>query len=214
MSNLRRGRLQIETVSEAKLLGTTITNNLSWNKNTSILVRQGNIRMQFLHRASKYTSNIRDLKQIYISQIRSKLEQSAVVWHSSLTQKNENDLERIQKAALKVIMKDKYQNYSDALKTLKIKSLKGRREELCLKFAKSCLKMEKFKKFFPLNKKDHSMSMRKSEKFALEKYGSARYSDSALPYMKRLLNKYQDDKNNLFKALSTVPMNYGTSPYH
>ena len=85
---------------------------------------------------------------------------------------------------------------------------------MCLKFAKSCLKIEKFKKFFPLNKKDHNMSMRKSEKFALEKYGSARYSDSALPYMKRLLNKYQDDKNNLFKALSTVPMNYGTSPYH
>ena len=213
-TDIQLGKEKIETVSEAKLLGTTITNNLSWNKNTSILVRQGNVRMQFLHRASRFTSNIRDLKQIYISQIRSKLEQSAVVWHSSLTQKNENDLERIQKAALKVILKERYQNYSDALMTLNIKSLKMRREELCLKFAKSCLKTEKFKKFFPLNKKDHSMSMRNSERFALEKYGSVRYRDSALPYMKRLLNKYQADKNKVFKALSTVPMNHGTSPYH
>ena len=176
-------------------------------------MRQGNIRMQFLHKASKFTNNIKDLKQIYISQIRSKLEQSAVVWHSSLTQKNENDLERIQKAALKVILKERYQSYSDALMALKIKSLKDRREELCLKFAKSCLKIEKFKKFFPLNKKDHSMLMRNTEKFAIDKYGSVRYKDSAVPYMKRLLNKYQFDKDKLFKAL-TVPMNDGNSPYH
>ena len=77
-----------------------------------------------------------------------------------------------------------------------------------------CLKIEKFKKFFPLNKKDHVMSMRNSEKFALEKCGSVRYRDSALPYMKRLLNKYQSVKNKLVKAIS-VPMNYGTtSPNH
>ena len=58
------------------------------------------------------------------------------------------------------------------------------------------------------------MSMRNSERFALEKYGSVRYRDSALPYMKRLLNKYQVDKDKLFKELSNVPMNHGTSPYH
>ena len=132
-----------------------------------------------------------------------------------MTQKNGNDLERIQKAALKVILKGRYQNYSEALSTLRIKSLKDRRDELCLKFAKSCLKIEKFKKFFPLNKKDHIMSMRNSERFALEKCGSIRYRDSALPYMKRLLNKYQLEKNRLLKELSVpVPMNYGTSPYH
>ena len=135
------------------MLGTTITNNLSWNKNTSILVREGNIRIQFLHKASKFTSNVRDLKQIYNSQIRTKLEQSAVVWHSSLTKKNASDLERVQKAAIRVILKDKYQNYSDALSTLKLKSLEDRRDELCLKFAKNCLKVEKFKKFFPINNK-------------------------------------------------------------
>ena len=38
--------------------------------------------------------------------------------------------------------------------------------------------MEKFRKFFPLNKKDHVMSMRNSEKFALKKGGSVRYRDS------------------------------------
>ena len=40
-------------------------------------------------------------------QIRSKIEQSAVVWHSSLTKKNKRDLERVQKSALKIILKDR-----------------------------------------------------------------------------------------------------------
>ena len=57
------------------------------------------------------------------------------------------------------------------------------------------------------------MLMRNTEKFAIEKYGSVRYQESALPYMKRLLNKYHSDKDKLLKVLS-VPMNYGTSPYH
>ena len=57
-TNIQLGNESVETVSEAKLLGTTITDNLSWNKNTSILVKQGNIRMQFLHKASKFTNNV------------------------------------------------------------------------------------------------------------------------------------------------------------
>ena len=32
----------IETVSDVKLLGTIITNDLTWGKNTSMLVREGN----------------------------------------------------------------------------------------------------------------------------------------------------------------------------
>ena len=51
-------------------------------------------------------------------QIRSKLEQSAVVWHNSLTQKNKKDLERVQKSALKIILRDKYINYENALNVI------------------------------------------------------------------------------------------------
>ena len=48
---------------------------------------------------------------------------------------------------------------------LQMKSLKDRRDELCLKFAKKCLRIEKFRKYFPLNIKKQSMSMRSTEKF-------------------------------------------------
>ena len=96
--------------------------------------------MQFLHKAAKFTNNVKDLKQIYISQVRGKLEQSAVVWHSSLTKRNESDIERVQRSALKIILKDDYNNYQDALKGLNLQTLKDRREYLCLKFAKVVLR--------------------------------------------------------------------------
>ena len=84
----------IETVKDAKLLGTVITDDLKWDKNTTEIVKKAYRRMQLLNRAAKFTSNISDLKSIYLTYVRSILEQSAVVWHSSLTRKNRKDLER------------------------------------------------------------------------------------------------------------------------
>ena len=84
---------------------------------------------------------------------------------------------------------------------LQLKSLKDRREELCLKFAKKCLKIEKFQKFFPLNKKKHCMSMRDTERFELSKCGSSRYKRSAIPYMISMLNKYESQKRVISKGL-------------
>ena len=84
--------------------------------------------------------------------IRSKLDSSSVVWHSSLNEKEIYSLERCQKAAVKVILKkNNYKNYEDALKMLDLDSLQVRRKKQCLKFAKDCLKNEKMKKLFPLN---------------------------------------------------------------
>ena len=93
-----------------------------------------------------------------------------------------------------------------------MQSLKDRREQLCLKFAKSCLKIEKFKKYFPLNSKLHAMPTRHSEKYAVNKKSSERYAKSALPNMIRLLNDSDRKKNELFRSVSSynVPMNYGT----
>ena len=102
-----------------------------------------------MHKSSKFTCNKSDLKKIYILQIRSKLEQSAVVWHSSLTQKCRVKLERVQKSALRIILRDQYVNYRNALEVLGLQSLDERRESLCLKFAKKCLQVEKFKSMFP-----------------------------------------------------------------
>ena len=162
------------------------------------------MRMQILHKATKFTNNIRDLKQIYMLQIRSKLDQSSVVWHSSLTQKNRNDLERVQKSAVRCILGDSYRGYEDALKRQGLVTLEERREQMCLKFAKQCLKLDKMKQFFPINKNSHVMEIRNSEFFKVSKCQTERLRKSAIPSMIRLLNNCQKKKEETFRKLNAI----------
>ena len=78
--------------------------------------------MQLLYKAASFTNSRQDLKSIYLTYIRSAIEQSAVVWHSSLTKKIRKDLECVQKTAIKVILGSNYTSYKDGLKMLKIQS--------------------------------------------------------------------------------------------
>ena len=80
-------------------------------------------------------------------------------------------------------------DYKKALKDMNLESLHERRERLCLKFAKKCLKMENFKKLFPLKKLNHVMKKRKTEKYFVKQINSERYLKSAIPAMQRALNK-------------------------
>ena len=52
--------------------------------------------MQLLRKVPELHATIADMQLIYTMFIRSILEQSAVVWHSSLTAENTSDIERIQ----------------------------------------------------------------------------------------------------------------------
>ena len=92
---------------------------------------------------------------IWILFCRSILEQSCVVWGSSLTLENIEDLERTQKSFAKLVLKDKYKNYEDALKILNLDSLEARRKELTLKFAKSAIKNNTMNDIFTKNNQVH-----------------------------------------------------------
>ena len=84
---------KLETVTEAKLLGTIVSNDLKWDRNTDLIVRKANKRMELLRKISNFGANWEDLKNVYILFIRSLLEQSCTVWHSGLTLENSEDLE-------------------------------------------------------------------------------------------------------------------------
>ena len=69
---------------------------------------------------------LQDKKIIYITFVRSFLEQSGVVWTYSLTQENREDLERLQHNAVRIIDKS-YKSYEDSLLKLNLKPLQERR---------------------------------------------------------------------------------------
>ena len=91
---------------------------------------------------SNFGASWDDLKNIYILYVRSLLEQSCTVWNSGLSEENIEDLERVQKSALRIILKGSYKSYEIALKNFDIESLVERRERLCLEFSKKCLRNE------------------------------------------------------------------------
>ena len=137
--------------------------------------------MQLLYRAASFTSSRLELRKIYLIFIRSILEQSAVVWHSSLTAKNRLALERVQKNAVRVILGQNISNYKDGLQKLNLQSLNERRKLLCLRFAKNCLKNEKVKNMFPRNLSRHAMEKRKTRKYKNLRTRRKRYKN--LPFL-------------------------------
>ena len=125
------------------------------------------------------------VKTLYVLFVRSILEKYAVVWHSSLSEENKRDLERVQKSATKLILGDKYLNYENALKTLNIDTLDQRREKLCLNFAIKCTKNQRTKDMFPLKTKVHNMKSRNTEKYQVQ-YALQK---SPIIHMQHLLNQ-------------------------
>ena len=83
----------IEVVDQTRLLGTILTSDLKFHKNTNALVKKANARMQLLRVLVSFKAPISDLLQIYKSYIRSILEQSSTVWQSMLTQEDRENLE-------------------------------------------------------------------------------------------------------------------------
>ena len=62
----------------------------------------------------------------------------------------------------------KYTSYSRALLLTGLDGLEKRRVKLCLNFAQKAAKHPKFEGMSPLNKKEHTMKMRKSEKYKVQ----------------------------------------------
>ena len=92
----------------------------------------------------------------------------ATVWDSSLTQDNKEDLERVQKSAIIIIMGEEFKGYQKSLDKLDIETLDARRESLCLNFALKTSKNPKMKKMFPLKDKHHDMQTRQPEKYVVQ----------------------------------------------
>ena len=155
-------------------------------KNITSIIKRANARMNILRKLKEFKPKMNDMRVIYISYIRSVLEQSCQVWHSSITEENSNDLERVQKDALKIILQENYVCYESALHKMNLMDLKSRRELLCGKFALSCISNQKTSKMFP--NRNNLKSLRKNEKFEVIYARTKRYKNTSIPYMQSLLN--------------------------
>ena len=128
-----------------------------------------------------------ELVQVYKTMVRPVADYGAVVYHSSLTDQQDELLDGLQNAALRCI-------YGPGLsgRTMRdmadLQTLRKRREDMCLKFAKKCASDPLFAKWFPL-KTSRASSRHKTQEIYLEsKARCDRLANSPFYYFRRILN--------------------------
>ena len=119
---------------------------------------------------------------------RSILEFAAPAWHGAITEAERQDIERVQKVTLHIILGDQYETYRNALGITNLEMLEVRRNNLCMKFAKKSEKNEKHKHWFKLNPK--TITRREQEKYKRPVARTTRLLNSPISYLTQLLNKY------------------------
>ena len=107
--------------------------------------------------------------------------------------KNMEDLERIQKIVLKVILTDRYTTYVDAFSILKVDTLENRHKTLCLHFPLKCLRNQHHRGLFK-EKTSPYHNHRNLKKFEEPHCHTKRYKMSPVPYITRLLNEHYDNQ--------------------
>ena len=127
------GSSLIEKVSCYKLLGVHLSDNLTWNKHVTYIVKKGSKRLYALRVLKKCGLTDRQLILVYCSIIRSVLEYASPAW-AGLTQYLSDHIESVQKRALRIIFPNLC--YVDALRKSGLLSLRQRREDACITFLK------------------------------------------------------------------------------
>ena len=143
-------------------------------------------RLWTLRNLKKSGFSEHELVRVYKTIIRPVADYGAVVYHSSLTDEQDEELDRLQAAALKCIYGPKI-SARKMCEMAEITTLRQRREELCLKFAQKCVKDRRMEHFFPL-KNSRSSGRLKGDKYLETKARCDRLKNSPVFYFRRILN--------------------------
>ena len=117
----------LEIVASAKLLGVTISSDLSWNKHINEIIKKESKRLYFLVQLKRAKVPCKDLDLFYTTCIRSMLNYAVPVFYYSLPKYLIHELERIQKRALIII----YTTLGEALTCTDLVSLNDHHLNLC-----------------------------------------------------------------------------------
>ena len=117
----------IEVVPSAKLLGVMISNDLKWNMHVEMIYRKVAARLYFLRQLKRAKVPANDLLSFYTTCIRPVAEYACPVFHTTLPQYLSDQLERLQKRALRIISTNDLSS-KQALEVFNIPTLYDRRE--------------------------------------------------------------------------------------
>ena len=121
----------IVVVPCAKLLGVMISKDLKWIEHVDYICKKASKRLYALQLLKRSCIPAGKLVRVYTTCVRPILEFSCEVWHYSLAQYLSDEIESIQRRALRIIFPDL--KYEDALVRAGVVSLFLRRKTICEK---------------------------------------------------------------------------------
>jgi hypothetical protein len=128
--------LLINDVPVKRVESTTFQNNMNWNDHIHQIVRKAGQRLYMLQILKRSNANLKILLTVFtsiISIIRPVLENACQLWHFNIQQYWSDQIEKIQKRALRIILPSL--SYKQARKVTDLPLLKTRRDELCDQFS-------------------------------------------------------------------------------
>ena len=181
--------ISLPIVTQTKLLGITLSSDFNWQAHVDGIVKKSSKALYMLYIMKKYRPPRKQLVQIYTTYIRPLLEYCAPVFHAGLTASQANQLERVQKRALKLIGGFDG-SYRQLLEDLQLESLVDRREMLCLRFGKQLLRSANDRDMLPPQR--GRVSGRETRNAALLQpfCCGARLRRSSTTHMTNLVNLY------------------------
>ena len=93
----------LERVTSAKLLGLTISSNLTWNEHISDVIKKASKRLYFLVQLKRSRVPRHDMSIFYTACIRSVLTYAAPVFFYALPKYLKDELVRVEKRAMSII---------------------------------------------------------------------------------------------------------------
>jgi hypothetical protein len=121
----------IVVVPHAKLLGVMISKDLKWIEHVDYICKKASKRLYALRLLKRASFPAGKLVRVYTTCVRPILEFSCEVWHYSLAQYLSDEIESIQRRALRIIFPDL--KYEDALVRAGVMSLFLQRKTICEK---------------------------------------------------------------------------------
>ena len=178
---------RIGTSNTMKVLGFTFGSRPNCSAHMETVRRSVRGRYWLLIHLKQNGFSESELVRVYVTMIRPILEYCVPVYHSMLTDREDEQLERLQATALRYVYGFGI-SYSNMREMAGIDTLRSRRIVLCDKFANKCVRSDRFSGWFPLHapgrRSRHTEKMKYAEEFAR----CDRLRNSPLFYMRRRLN--------------------------
>ena len=144
-------------------------------------------KLWMLRNIKRAGMNSNDMVNVFNTVIRPVCDFASVTYHSMLTAEQAEDIERVQKRAMKLIF-GWDTNYSQLLEEGRIESLEERRKRMVINFARKTASNPRFEKWFP--KREYNGVELRREQIYEEKFArTERLKKSPVYNMRRELNK-------------------------